>query len=237
MDSEPLVLLPGSLCDARLFAPLVERLPGVDTRVASLEGADTVPELAAALLASLPSRFALLGFSLGGIAALEIVAQAPERVARLALIDTTPRPDPTDNHAVRRAAVERAAALEIGPFVAEALCPSYFAEAAPAGLTALIVAMAESVGLKAMRRQTELAINRADSRPRLGAIAVPTLVLCGAEDRLCPPDLHRAMAETISGASLVVVPGAGHFAPIEAPDATARAVLAWLLSPAEDTAP
>lgn len=237
MRAEPLILLPGSLCDARLFAPLVERLPGIDARVVPLEGADTVPDIAAALLASLPPRFALLGFSLGGFAALEIVARAPERVTRLALIDTNARPDPPHNHAVRRAAVDRAAAVGIGPFVAEALCPRYFAEAAPAGLTALVVAMAESVGLEAMRRQTELAINRADSRPRLGAIAVPTLVLCGAEDRLCPPDLHRAMAEAISGASLVIVPGAGHFAPIEAPDATARAVSAWLTLPAKDAHP
>lgn len=126
--------------------------------------------------------------------------------------------------------------MGLGPYVAEVLCPAYFAEGAPADLAALVAAMAESLGIDAMRRQTELAIHRADSRPRLGAIAVPTLVLCGAEDRLCPPDLHGAMADAIPGATLVIVPGAGHFAPVEAPDATARAVSSWLGATTEDIA-
>ena len=107
-------------------------------------------------------------------------------------------------------------------------CPLYFAKGASAELAALAVAMAEDLGLPTMRRHAELAISRADSRPRLSAIAVPTLVLCGAEDRLCTPDTHRAMAEAIPRAALAIVPGAGHFAPVEAPDATARAVSAWL---------
>ena len=236
MGSDPLVLLPGSFCDARLFAPLIERLPGVDARVVPLDGADTVPELAAALLEGLPSRFAMLGFSLGGMVALEIVARAPERVARLALVDTNPRPDPPANQAPRRAAAERAASMGVGPFVAEVLCPTYFAQGAPASLAALAVAMAEDLGLDAMRRHVELAIHRADSRPRLGAIAAPTLVLCGAEDRLCTPETHRSMADAIPGATLVVIPGAGHFTPIEAPVATARAVAAWLAGPPQDDA-
>ncbi len=237
MPADPLVLLPGSLCDARLFAPLLERLPGVDARVVPLEGADIVPALAAALLEWLPPRFALLGFSLGGIVALEIVAQAPERVARLALLDTTPRPDPPANHAARRAAVEQAAAMGIGRLVAEMLCPLYFADGVPVDCIALAVAMAEDLGLDVMRRQTELNIHRADSRPRLGAIAVPTLVLCGAEDRLCTPDTHRAMAAAIPGATLVIVPGAGHFPLLELPDVTAGAVSGWLTSPTNSAGP
>ncbi len=234
MSAVTLVLLPGSLCDARLFAPLIERLPGVDARVVPLQGADTVPALVAALLEGLPRRFALLGFSLGGIVALEIVARASGRVARLALLDTTPRPDPPANHAARRTAVEQAAAIGIGRFVAEGLCPHYFADGAPPDCAALAVAMAEDLGLETMRRQAELNIGRADSRPRLGAIAVPTLVLCGAEDRLCTPETHRAMADAIPGATLAIIAGAGHFTPIEAPDATARAVSAWLAEPAKD---
>lgn len=107
-DTLPLVLLPGTLCDARLFAPVLERLPRVATLLPSLVGATTAPDMAKKLLAELPDRFVLAGFSLGGIVALEMVAQAPERIAGLALLDTTARPDPEANHRVRRSAAEAA---------------------------------------------------------------------------------------------------------------------------------
>ncbi len=102
----PLVLLPGTACDERLFLPLVERLDhDGPTLTGGLRGARSMPAMAQKLLAEAPERFLLLGFSLGGIAALEIAAQAPERLAGLILIDTTPRPDPQANAAPRRAAI------------------------------------------------------------------------------------------------------------------------------------
>ena len=105
-ETLPLVLLPGTLCDARLFAPMLTHLKGIDTIVPELRGASSTPDMAAALLATLPPRFALAGFSLGGIVALEMAAQAPERIVGLALLDTTARPDPDDNHLTRREAAD-----------------------------------------------------------------------------------------------------------------------------------
>lgn len=238
---EPLVLLPGTLCDARVFALLLARLPGVSARVPVLEGAETTAEMAERLLAGLPPRFALGGFSLGGILALEMIAWAPERVTRLALLDTTARPDLPERATERRNAVARAAELGLERYAGDKLWSLYVAEdgRADAANRALVAAMAVELGIEAFRRHSEFAILRADSRPRLPAIAVPTLVLCGEHDRLCPPALHREIAEAVPGSRLVVVPRAGHFALIERPDAVADAFRGWLAarSPVLEDAP
>lgn len=248
MPREPLVLLPGTLCDARVFAPLLARLPGVEARVPALEGAESTVAMAGRLLGDLPPRFALGGFSLGGIVALEMIAQAPERVTRLALVDTTARPDQPERARERRNAVARAAELGLARYAGDKLWSLYVAEDGDTDEShreshrerhrALVTAMAVDLGHDAFRRHSEFAIGRADSRPRLARIAVPTLVLCGEEDRLCAPALHREIAEAIPDSRLVVVPRAGHFALIERPDAVADAFRDWLAAPSpipEDT--
>jgi pimeloyl-ACP methyl ester carboxylesterase len=233
----PLVLLPGTLCDERVFSPLIERLTGRDCDVRLTVGHRSTPEMATALLADLPPLFALGGFSLGGIVALEMIAQAPERVAALALVDTTPRPDPEPNRTARREAVARARRAGIATHVAAELWPVSVAdhECASRAHRDLIIAMATALGLETFDDQSEMAINRADSRPRLASIAVPTLVLCGAKDQLCTPDIHRDMAAAIPGARLAVIEDAGHFALIERPDAVAAAFCEWLVRADEHT--
>ncbi len=226
----PLVLLPGTMCDARVFAPLLDRLAVRRVLIASLVGHETPADMARALLAELPPRFALGGFSLGGIVALEMAAQAPERVAGLALFDTTARPDPEGNATLRRNAVARAAQLGTGRYAGQKLWSLYVSPEAGDLDThrALVSAMAADAGIEAFRQQSEMAINRADSRPRLARIAMPTLVLCGEDDRLCSVEAHRELAAGIAGARLAVLPQAGHFALIERPDAVAHEVAAWL---------
>lgn len=242
----PLLLLPGTLCDARVFAPVVARLcdasdgrsasPGSSVAraviVGDMTGAESTPALAAKLLADAPPRFALAGFSLGGIVALEMIAQAPERIERIALLATNARPDPAANAAPRRAAVERARGHGMATFIDDSwprpVAPS---NAADGALRALLVAMAESGGDAVLASQSEVAIHRADSRPRLKDIAVPALVLCGEDDVVCRPDAHREMAELIPGATLAILPGAGHFVLLEAPDAVAAHLRAWLAVP------
>lgn len=231
---EPLLLLPGTLCDHRVWGPVAERLPsGRDVVVPAMTGAETTPDLAATILAGAPARFALAGFSLGGIVALEMVARAPDRVTRLALLDTTARPDPPANHAARREAVALARSFGIERYAGERLWPLYVAEASwgNAAARALVVGMAGALGVEAFRAQSEVAIHRADGRQHLAAIAVPTLVLCGEEDRLCPVEVHREMAAGIPGARLVVLAGCGHFAPVERPEEVAGAMQDWLAAP------
>lgn len=224
----PLLLLPGTVCDERLFAPILKQL-AVSAQVVSMTGATTTRELAAHILASAPKRFSLLGFSLGGIVALEIIAQAPERVARLALVDTTPRPDPEANAEKRRSAVAKARSAGMASYIDDAwgnlVAPVNKNNAA---LRTLITAMANDAGAEVLSSQSEVAIHRADSRPRLGNISIPTLILAGSNEQVCPLEAHREMADAIAGARFFTIPDAGHFAPLENPAAVARHIRDWL---------
>jgi pimeloyl-ACP methyl ester carboxylesterase len=225
----PVLLLPGTLCDARVFAPLAALLPGRDLDVAEMTGASTTSELASAILSAAPGRFVAVGFSLGGIVALEIAAIAPERVVGVALIASSARPDKPGGAEGRRADVAEVRKRGIAPFLLEKLWPRYVGTAARANLALqrLVLDMAESLGPEVFATQTELVISRADSRPRLAALKMPVLALCGEEDALCPPALQHEIAEAVPGATLRIIPGAGHFVLQEAPQA-AQQIVAWL---------
>ena len=228
--TEAVVLLPGLLCDHRLFAaqrPLLE--PRAPVLVPDLTGADTVAALAADVLAQAPPRFALAGLSMGGYVAFEILRRAAERVTRLALLDTQARADSEEAKARRRGLMELA---ERGEFngVTPRLLPLFLAPAALAdpGIVAIVQDMAADVGKDAFLRQQRAIMGRPDSRPDLGAIACPTLVLAGREDQLTPPEPQLEMAHAIPDATLVLLPRCGHLAPLERPEAVARQLLAWL---------
>ncbi len=230
----PLLLAPGTLCDAAVFAPLLAALPptlleGREVTLAPMTVGRTVGEAAAALLAQAPDRFALLGFSLGGIVALEVATQAPDRVRGLALVDSNAGAvDPADRPARRAAAALGAVDLE--RYVGEALWPTYVAPARrdDAALRQAIQAMAGRVGAAAFARQIDTALSRPDSRGRLAALTVPALVLAGTQDALCPPAAQRDMARALPDAELALIPDAGHFALLEQPAAVAAAVAGWL---------
>ncbi|WP_354043668.1 alpha/beta fold hydrolase [Devosia sp. UYZn731] len=225
----PLLLLAGTLCDARLFAPLMHQLDRPDMQVIAMTGATTAAEMAHRILAEAPKRFSLAGFSLGGIVALEMIAQAPERIARLALIDATPRPDLPGNAEIRRAAVAKGRAEGLDSYVLDAwptqVAPSNRDNVA---LRQTVLAMARDAGAEVLAAQSELAIERADSRPRLGAINVPTLILAGQHDGICPLPAQEELATGIAGAQFFTIPDAGHFAPLENPAAMARHMREWL---------
>lgn len=227
VNAVPLLLLPGTVCDERLFAPLLVALDHPAMTVLPMTGARTTKDLAAKLLAMAPERFALLGFSLGGIVALEMAAQAPERIVGLALIDTTAAPDA--NAEARRAAAERARGEGMEGYILDGwdklVSP---ANAADEKLRAAIVAMAVDAGADVLAEQSEVAIHRADSRPRLGFIEVPTLILAGEDEQVCRLEAHEELAAGIPGARYFTIPKAGHFSPLENPAAVARHVRDWL---------
>ncbi len=224
----PLLLLGGTLCDTRLWDAQRAAL-GAGCGVGDLTGSATIADLAAQLLAAAPPRFALVGLSFGGIVALEIVRRAPERVVRLALLDTTAR---APSQAQLRLWQELACAAETAnmrDLVRSRLLPGLLSAIgqADAALVERVCAMAEATGAGAYRRQLAALATRQDSRPWLAQIACPTLVLAGEHDALCPVELHREIAAAIPGAELAIVPSCGHLSPLEAPDAVSAALRRW----------
>lgn len=225
--SLPLVLLPGTLCDARLFEPLRIRLAGLLTQTVPIPRRESMREAAEAVLAKVPEHFALLGFSLGGMVAMEMALCAPERVRGLALISTSPLPVPAELHAARRAAVVQAQRLGLRSFVREVLWPGYGSRSITGELSTLLEEMAEAVGHAAYAQQTELALSRGDYRPRLGNVRCPALILAGLKDQVCPPAVQGMLAMALAGSRLVMLPGAGHLTVMENSDDVAAAVAAW----------
>ena len=227
-----LVLVPGLLCDERLWQPQAERLADLpDPIIANVIGDGSVSEMARSVLDAAPSaeRFALAGLSMGGYVALEVMRVAPERVARLALLDTSARADTPEQTSERRELIELA---EKGRFeeVPRRLLPRVLHpdRLDDERLTSTVFGMADAVGPEAFVRQEEAIIGRPDSRETLSGIACPTLVLCGREDALTPLPLHEEMASLIPGSRLRVVEKCGHLSTLERPEAVTAALREWL---------
>ncbi len=234
MAREPLVLLPGLLLDERLFAAQIEALADIAAPLpVVLDREDSIDAMAARVLAEAPERFALCGLSMGGYVALGIVRRAPERVTRLALLDTRAEPDDEAGRARRLALIERAEREGLDA-VLDDLLPLFVHADAFARLEPELRRMAHRIGPEAFVRQQRAIMGRPDQRPHLGAIRCPTLVLCGRQDALTPVACHEAMAAAIPDATLVVLPRCGHLAPLERPELTTPQLRLWLERPAAD---
>lgn len=231
-DKIPLVLLPGLLCDRRLWAPQIDALSDIaEPLAADLTRDDSFPAMADRLLAGAPARFALAGLSMGGYVAQEIMRQAPERVTRLALLDTSARADTPEQSQRRRDLIALSAR---GQFhgVTTRLLPNLIHpdRLGDAPLVKAITDMANAVGRDGFVRQETAILTRRDGRSDLAAIEAPTLVLCGREDLLTPLAFHEEMAALIPGATLHVIERCGHMTTLEQPDAVNDAMRAWLIS-------
>jgi pimeloyl-ACP methyl ester carboxylesterase len=190
---------------------------------------DSVAAIAARILATAPPRFALVGLSMGGYIAFAIAREAPERVARLALLDTSARPDTPEQSERRR---EMIALAEGGRFsdVTDLLFPVFVHRnrQGDEALRAIVQSMAEETGPEAFVRQQRAIMTRPDCRPLLTSIRCPTLVLVGDGDERTPPVLSEEIAAGIAGARLVRVPDCGHLSTLERPEAVNRALVEWL---------
>ena len=231
---QPLVLVPGLLCDALMWQPQVAALAGVaNCWIADHTGSDSMAGVAAAVLRQAPfERFAIAGLSMGGYVAFEALRQARQRILRLALLDTSARADTPEQSQRRR---EFIALAKRGRFmgVTDALLPMLVhpSRIGDIQLVATIRKMAASTGLESFIRQEQAIISRADSLPLLPDITCPTLVLCGRQDALTPVDRHEEMASTIPGATLEIIETCGHLSTLEQPAAVSACLQGWLLDP------
>lgn len=231
MSNFPLVLIPGLACTGALFADQVSALKGPrDVIIGNHMQHDTMAEIAADILATAPDRFALAGLSMGGYISLEIMRQAPERVERLALLDTTARADTAEKIEQRHEALGLVAA---GKYMA--VCHSTLdlsiatSRHRDSVLKAVIIKMAIDTGADVWAQQVRAIIGRLDSMPLLSKITCPTLVVVGDEDQLTPPELAVEMADGIGGARLEVIADCGHMSTMERPEIVNGLLRDWLV--------
>ncbi len=226
-----LILLPGMACDAALWqhqhTALAAAAPG-PVRVADVHGrAGSLPDMAALLLAEQPGPLLLAGCSLGGMLAMEVARQAPQRVRGLALLGTTARPDTPALVTLRTNAIAEFEAGRTEPLLrANALFA--FHPRHQARLVEAYIAMVQRAGTASLVRQNRAVMARADGRPTLGAINCPTLVVGGADDMLTPPDCSREIAAAIPGAQLQLLAECGHMLTWEQPQAVTGLLQGWL---------
>ncbi|GAC1451871.1 MAG: alpha/beta hydrolase [Steroidobacteraceae bacterium] len=228
----PVVLVPGLLCSARLYAAQIPQLwLRGPVMVADHTRGDSMTAIARRILAAAPPRFALAGLSMGGYLAFEILRQAADRVVKLALLDTTARADTPEAIAARRAQLAQVAAGGLAEVAdAQFMRLVHPQRRADANLRQVNRLMASEVGAAGFVRQQTAIIGRVDSRPDLKGIRCPTLVIVGEADALTPPDRAAEMAEGIPGARLLQVPECGHLSTLERPEAVTEALLQWLRS-------
>jgi pimeloyl-ACP methyl ester carboxylesterase len=225
----PLVLIPGMMCDARMWGGLPAALYPRDVGHALPVGADNMAALAAQVLRDAPSRFALAGLSMGGIVAMEVLRQAPDRVERLALLDTNPLAEAHEIQSRRTAQISRVRAGRLAEVMRDEMKPLYLAQSPQrAEILDLCMQMALDLGPAIFADQSRALASRLDQTATLEAFMGPALVLMGAEDRLCPKSRHDLMHELMPQSRLVVIAGAAHLPTLEKPMETTAPLRRWL---------
>jgi len=232
MSTRPtLILIPGLLCDAALWAHQVVALSDmVNVHVADIADEISMEDLAGSVLDNAPDSFALAGLSMGGYVAQEIMRQDPGRVSHLALLDTNARADLPEQSLMREALMAEAEAGDFDAIAPKLLPKLVNAEhAQDPAIAKVVMQMAARIGVDGFLNQQNAILNRIDGRGDLAEINCPTLVLCGADDIMTPPAVHQEMVDGIgANAKLVLIPDSGHLSPLEQPDAVTTAMRAWL---------
>jgi pimeloyl-ACP methyl ester carboxylesterase len=229
-NTMPILLVPGLASSPRIYAPVIPALWRFGpVTVANHIRDDNMGAIARRILAEAPPRFALAGHSMGGYIAFEIMRQAPDRVAKLALINTQARPDTSEATARRRGQMARARSGEFRAVLDELFAGFVHPlRRGDGALRQLVHDMGDDIGVDAFVRQQTAVMSRADSRPTLAWIKCPTLVLTGDEDNTIPNSLSVEMADGIPGAKLTILACCGHLPQPEQPQATADALVEWL---------
>lgn len=228
-EASPFVLVPGLNCSARIFAeqiPALWRLGSVT--ISDHTRGDSIAAIARSILTVAPPRFTLVGFSMGGYIGFEMLRQAPQRVAGLALLDTSARPDSPAQTAFRNQRIEMAQSGRFDEVIERQFAALvHRSRRDDKSLYAIHRAMAQELGADIFVRHQRAIIQRADSRPDLAGVRCPALVLVGDSDQIAPPDAAEEMAAGMEAARHVVVPDCGHLSLIERPEIVSQALVEW----------
>jgi len=228
----PLVMIPGMMCDERIFAPQIEELVSKrSVHVADISKHDNISDLAADVLSHAPPKFCLVGHSMGGIVAMEICAQDPKRIEKLVLIDTNPLAELEEVKLKREPQISDALSGKLVNVIRDEMKPNYLASSENQDIILNIcMEMALSLGPKVFINQSRALQTRADQQSNIQSINIPVLIMCGSEDKLCTVERHEMMHNMISNSELKIINNAGHMPTLEQPSETTEVLKEWLMN-------
>ncbi len=223
-------MIPGMMCDERIFAPQIEGLSdSIRIIVADISGYSTVHELAAEVLKKSPPKFDLLGHSMGGIVAMEMYSQEPNRIEKLVLMDTNPKAELEEVKAMRDPQMKTAREGKLVDVMRDEMKPNYLdASDNRESILHTCMEMAKSMGTEVFINQSKALQTREDQQSTLRLIEVPVLVICGSNDKLCPVERHELMHSIINHSELKIINNAGHMPTLEQPKETTEVLKKWL---------
>lgn len=229
-----LVMIPGMMCDARLYAPQIEAFgDAFNLIIPDLTDGDTISGYTDYILKLAPSTFALLGLSMGGIIAMEVLRQASERVERIALLDTNPLAEKDNVKQKRGPQMKAVQEGGLARIMRDEMIPNYLADPVKnKQIAELCLAMAVGLGKDVFINQSRALMGRPDQTQTLttanSPAPMPALILCGRHDVLCPLARHELMHDLMPHATFEIIEDAGHLPVLEQPEMTNHAIANWL---------
>ncbi len=228
----PVVMIPGMMCDERIFAHQIKEL-GTDTEVyiADISKYSSIQELASDVLENSPPKFFLVGHSMGGIVAMEMCSQEPDRIEKLVIMDSNPKPELEETKLKREPQIKNVISGNLAQVMKEEMKPNYLADSyKQKDILNTCMEMALTLGPEVFVRQSRALQGRDDQQSTLEDLDIPVLIMCGSEDKLCSIEKHELMHNIINDSKLEVVMGAGHMPTLEQPQKTTEVIKSWLMN-------
>ena len=224
-------MVPGMMCDERIFSPQIEALSqNLEVTIADISNFSSVRELASDVLKKAPKFFSLLGHSMGGIVAMEIYSQAPNRIEKLILMDTNPKAELDEVKLKREPQIREVNKGKLLEVMRDEMKPNYLAESENKGsVLNVCMDMALTLGPDVFINQSRALQSRLDQQNTIQSIKIPVLILCGSEDKLCPVERHEMMHNMITDSDLKIINNAGHMPTLEQPRETTEVIKEWLM--------
>jgi len=225
-------MVPGMMCDERIFSPQIEELSkNLEVTIADISSFSSVRELASDVLKKAPKKFTLLGHSLGGIVAMEIFSQEPNRIDKLILMDTNPKAELEEVKSKREPQIRDVREGKLLNVMRDEMKPNYLAESEnQESVLTTCMDMALSLGPDVFINQSRALQTRADQQSNIQSINIPVLIMCGLEDKLCTVERHEMMHNMINNSELKIINNAGHMPTLEQPKETTEVLKEWLMN-------